>query len=316
MPGKLRLLAIVITLILVLASLEIFYNTHGTKTITSETIQPSSTTTSEASQPPTYDPAFSFNLTLALSFYSRLAVPIGGGDLLQTYPGSDTIYLSDDQALDYYALQSISNASSQVRLEALEINSSISSFGGFYEYWNPVFVVLGDYPSVWTIEQGLDENISSTVSSGVNYSIMATVFSPSPGFNFSEFADLDFCYSLWNLHEGNYTVAESAFQTANSFWNGYGFQDNASSPGDYASYKLALAVITWKSLEANPNTAAFAKNYVPEIKNVTSIMSQLQGDDGGVWTNYEVNNGQIVTGTNISFENGETTSLFVIAADK
>ena len=124
----------------------------------------------------------------------------------------------------------------------------------------------------------------------------------------------------FTTHYGTSTLGiipghESAFIVANNFWNGYGFQDKAFSNGEYTSYKLALDLIAWKSLEANPNTSGFANNYIPEMKNVTSIMSLLQASDGGVWTNYAVNNGRIAFGTNVSLENGETTSLFVIAAN-
>jgi len=42
-------------------------------------------------------------------------------------------------------------------------------------------------------------------------------------------------------------------------------------------------------------------------------MSRLQASDGGVWTNYKVESGQLDFGQSVSLENGETTSLFVLA---
>ncbi|MCL4519789.1 MAG: hypothetical protein M1587_11400 [Thaumarchaeota archaeon] len=262
-------------------------------------------------------PTFSLNQTLALSFYSKLAVQTGGGALLQVFPGSQTIYLADDQALDYYALESISNStgSPAASSEAQGINASISAWGGLYKYWNPIFVTVGDYPSNWAIENGVDKQIGSIVSDGQNYSVMATLFSPNPNFDYYNYSDVDLEVSLWNLHVGNYTAAENAFVSAQNFWTGYGFADQAFSNGLYASYKLALDLIAWKSLEANPSTSAFANNYASGMRNVASIMSLLQNTDGGVWTNYKIDNGQLEFGSGVSLENGETTSLFVIAAN-
>ena len=146
---------------------------------------------------------------------------------------------------------------------------------------------------------------------------MATVFSPNPNFDYYNYSDQEFYYSLWSLHAGNYASAENAFRAANNYWNDYGFADQAFSPsnGIYASYKLALDLIVWKSLESNLNTANFATRYVPEMKNVTSIMSVLQGADGGVLTNYAVSRGVVVANASISLENGETTSLFTLASN-
>jgi len=242
-------------------------------------------------------------------------VPSSG--LLQTFPESQVIYLADDQALDYYALQGIFNytGNSLASSEAQGINNSISSWGGLYDYWNPVFVTMGDYPESWVWSNGIDQQISSFVSNGKNYTIMATVFSANPNFEYYNYADQEFYCSLWSLHTGNYTAAENAFEIANRFWNGYGFADKAFSPsnGFYTSYKLALDLIVWKSLESNANTANFANGYLSEMNNVTSIMSSLQGANGGIWTNYMINNGVVVANTSISLENGESTSLFELA---
>jgi hypothetical protein len=305
MFGQKKTLAVVIILIFVLSIILIIaFSNKSMKTSTTQTVA-------------VYNPVFSFNQTLTSSFFSKLAVPTEGGALLQTFSGSQTIYLADDQALDYTALLNISASigSTLAGSEASEINNSISSWGGFDKYWNPAFIITGDYPSVWTIENGTDQQIGSIVSGGKNYSIKATVFSDNPNFDYYNYADQDFYYTLWNLHTGNYSGAENAFTTANRFWNGYGFHDNASLNSEYDSYKLALDLIVWKSLEQNPSTTTFASSYITEMKNVTSIMSLLQASDGGVWTNYVVNNGQILFGKSISHENGETTSLFVIAAD-
>ena len=261
--------------------------------------------------------SFLFNEIKASEFFQMLAVPSSG--FLQTFPGSQVIYLADDQALDYYALQSIfhSTGNSLASSEAQGINDSMPSWGGLYNYWNPAFVTLGDYPENWTWSNGVDQQISSIISDGKNYTINATVFSPNPNFEYYNYADQEFYYSLWSLHAGNYSAAENAFRIANNFWNGYGFTDKdfTATNGKYTSYKLALDFIVWKSLKSNVNTANFANGYVPEIKNVTSAMSLLQGSDGGVWTNYLVRGSVVYANTSISLENGESTSLFVLASN-
>jgi hypothetical protein len=212
-------------------------------------------------------------------------------------------------------LLSIANSTKipQASILAANINSSISSWNGFFYYWNPIFVVVGDFPATWTVESGSDQNLSVINSqNGTSITIKTTIFTPNPNFDFYNYTDQELYFSLWNLHVGNYSGAESTFQTANKFWDGFGFKDQAyPSDGSYTSYKLALDLIVWKALASNPNTSTFANGYLPLIKNVTSIMSQLQSSNGGVWTNYKEEGGQIITG--ISLWNVETTSLFVLA---
>ncbi|MHB2035857.1 MAG: hypothetical protein ACYCPW_03830 [Nitrososphaerales archaeon] len=294
-----------ILLIVILSAFSAIVSYHGSTTSVN------SNSTSQS----LYEPSFLFNEARALEFYQKLVVNSSG--LLQTFPGSYVIYLADDQALDCYALQQIFNSTgnSLASSEAQGIISSMSSWGGLYNYWNPIFVTVGDYSESWVWSNGVDQQISSTVSDGKNYTIMATVFSPNPNFDYYNYSDQEFYYALWSLHAGNYTSAETAFEAANHFWKGYGFADQAfsASNGIYTSYKLALDLIVWKSLESNLNTANFATSYVPEMKNVTSIMSGLQGADGGVLTNYAVSRGVVVANASISLENGETTSLFTLA---
>ncbi len=62
----------------------------------------------------------------------------------------------------------------------------------------------------------------------------------------------------------------------------------------------------------NPNTEVEIAPYNSTISQVVSIMSKLQVSDGRVVTNYEVVNGAILIPPN-THENGETTSLFVLA---
>ena len=82
----------------------------------------------------------------------------------------------------------------------------------------------------------------------------------------------------------------------------------------YASYKLALDLIVWKTLELNEKTRVFANGYLDVMRNATDIMSQLQRSDGCVRTSYTIDNRTLVVSNSLSSENGETNSLFVLAS--
>jgi hypothetical protein len=250
----------------------------------------------------------------ALDFYLSLNTSTG---LLREYSGATTIYLSDDQALDYYALRYVYSKTGNISSVELanQINSSsIRNFGGMLQYWNPTFEIFGDYPNNSTVQSGNDVFIRTDEG----YNISVTEFSPDRSFNYSQYADQLALRVLLNLHFDNNTGAESSFRTLNSMWNGNGLNDSAFQKGGeagiYQSYKLALYIIAWKALEDNSATASFVTQYDGIAGNVTLIMSELQSPNtGGVWTGYKFSSENIVFGPGVSLQNGETTSLFVLA---
>jgi hypothetical protein len=261
--------------------------------------------------------SFSFNETLAVSFYSQLSTSIG---LEEEYPGSHTIWLADDQALDYYALLSIYNSThdSDALNLAQQISGSIVQWGGLWKYWNPVFEVIGRYPNTTEVMCGTERTINQSYQ---GYTINATVFTSCPCFNYSRYADELAYRVLLDLHTQNCAGAESEFSklSTSHMWDGHGFVDEAFQKDPthtYQSYKLADYVIAWKAL--NQSDHQFAQSYVSTVNNAATIMSSLQsngssGWPGGVWTGYRFSNGQLVYGNGVSLENGETTSLFVLA---
>lgn len=260
--------------------------------------------------------SFSFNETSAVGFYNQLSTSTG---LEVDYPGSYTIWLSDDQALDYHALLNMYNSTrdSDALKLAKQINSSIVQWGGFYEYWNPVFEVIGSYPDSTQVMCGTD----MTIGASQGYTIKTTVFKFCPGFQYSFFADLLSYHVLLDLQTKDYTGAESEFGTLSKMWDGHGFVDQPfqdDTSHTYQSYKLATYVIAWKALDGNAITQQFAQSYLSTVNYVASIMASLQSDGssgwaGGVWTGYRFSNGQLIYGKTVSLENGETTSLFVLA---
>mgnify|MGYP001770766113 CR=1 FL=1 len=250
---------------------------------------------------------FGFNLYKALEFYESLNTSVG---LLREYPGSNTIWLADDQALDYNALMliyEIINVNTAKDL-AEQILNAIKPYGGLYAYYNDVFELFGIYPSTTAPYSGVNIFVGTIGP----YTLKATAFThPMP--NYYEYADLLAYRVLFWLHLGDYTKAEEDFVKLVGMWDGVGFKDAAYN-GIYQSYKLALFLIVWKTLESNPHTHAFAMKYLNIAKKVAEIMSQLQDPQtGGVWTGYLYINGKLQYGYAISLMNGETTSLFVIA---
>ncbi len=268
---------------------------------------------------------FAFNNQKALSFLQSLSTPSG---LLMEYPNSNTIYLSDDQQLDYAALIKLNDSSL-----ASKINSTLQmALGGLYGFfdssncyygnWNGVDVVLGMYMQIpcngeWNMYSGFDEPISpkTSIPNSSSYSVYETVWGGKMGNDYTQYVDLELYYAINQLHFGNCMDAVNAFEHANSFWNEQGFADQAyrSSPKGYTSYKLALDLIAFKSLMNNSKTEGSVVSYSSTINQVQTVMSALQGKDGGVPTNYlSVVNGNATIGTD-TYENGETTSLFVLA---
>ena len=262
--------------------------------------------------------SFAFDPQGARSFLQSLITPSG---LLQVYPNSGAIYLSDDQQLDYYALVELGDF-----YTAGKINSTMYAvlgglYGNFssaacsYGNWNGVDVVLGVYMPIpcqgseWNMYSGRD----SAIGTSDGFTVQETTWSGPMGSGYSQYADLDLYYSINQLHYGDYTEAVNAFERANSMWDGQGFADQAfQARYGYSSYKLALDLIAFKELMNNSYTEGSVVSYSSVISQVQDVMSKLQGSDGGVVTNYMFVNGELKSLSN-TYENGETTSLLVLA---
>ena len=273
----------------------------------------SSTSLSSTSSATTMPVDILFNTTTSVGFYRSLMSPLG---LFADTNGSHTIWLADDQVLDYQALLSAydSTHNSTALNLAEQVNSSIAKWGGFYGYWNPVFEVLGSYPSNASVTCGTDQEINVTQG----YTIKATVFNFCPTFQYTLFVDQLAYHILLDLREANYTGAESEFSRLSGMWDTHGFSDytfRTDPTHTYQSYKLADYVIAWKALADNPTTRQSVLRYQAAVQGVAAVMSKLQSPDGGVWTGYRVSNGQLLFGSGVTTTNGETTSLFILALE-
>jgi hypothetical protein len=268
---------------------------------------------------------FAFNDQKAIGFFQSLSTPTG---LLREYPDSNTIYLSDDQQLDYAALMELgdpslaSKISSTMQMVLGGLYGSFDSSNCYYGIWNGVDVVLGMYLQIpcngdWNMYSGFSVPVSPNeqVPNSSGFALYETVWGGQMGNGYTQYVDLELYFAINQLHYGNYVDAVNAFEHANSFWNGQGFADQAyqSSPNGYTSYKLALDLITFKLLMNNWKTEGSIASYNSTINQVEKVMSLLQGEDGGVLTNYlGFQNGTLYISSG-TYENGETTSLFALA---
>ena len=152
-------------------------------------------------------PRFSFNESEALTFYSNISTSLG---LVTTFPNSHEIYLSDDQALDYYSLLQIYHDTSNTDATDLaqKINNTMAQYGGLFQYWNPVFEILGNYGPF-----GNSPANGSDITYGTNgsYTIKYTNFSANPNFNYSQYSDALAYRVLLDIHHQNYSLAETDF---------------------------------------------------------------------------------------------------------
>ena len=297
---KRSILSIIITALIILGSAYSLFPFQATNS--AESVASSST--------------FYFSEAKAIDFY--LSLNKTGFGLLTDSPGSKSVYLADDQALDYYALSDVylTTQNSTANSLASQVNTSMLTWGGFFKYWNPVFEILGRYPNT---SEPQSAGPPLTIGNQNGFTINTTEYAPNPNFNYSQYSDQLAYRVLLKLHLGNYSTAESLFKTLNSTWDGRGFADrafrNGSEAGTYQSYKLALFEIVWNTLQTTPSTKNFSLNFSRTVDNVSLTMSELQSaNSGGVWTGYKFTNGQIEFGPLVSSQNGETTSVFVLAA--
>jgi hypothetical protein len=267
-----------------------------------------------------------FQDAAALNYYLSLNTST---KLLSDTRGDNTIYLSDDQPLDYNALMDIHSSTGNATALALatQINNTMTSnYGSLYRFWNGVFVVFGDYPSAesWNITGGVNQALPSDDS----YKVFSTVFpvdTNSP-VELRQYADIALYYAIWNAEAagggGSLATADKVFLSSQSFCSNYGCKDasNVGQATAYQSFKLALDLIAYKILletgAFNSVSSLTMTQVNATIDHMIAIANQLQASNGGVYTQYNVEDGIIVpVGSGIALaENGETTSLFAIAS--
>ena len=212
--------------------------------------------------------------------------------LFSECPYSNTYYVESDNLLAVIALKYLNDSLWKVVWDNIKGNLTLS----------PYLVLMGIHNFTWEFRTPSEVRVWKC--------IYTTTFTNAshPFLSWYEYADTSFLFSIYELENGNITLAEEVFSsTFKNFWNGYGFVDESFN-GEYTSYKLALAIIAWKYLLKY--NESFAMEYYPVIKKIYEISSHLQSSIGGYFTNYVVINGAIIPEGNV---NTETTSLFVIA---
>jgi hypothetical protein len=102
------------------------------------------------------------------------------------------------------------------------------------------------------------------------------------------------------LAEKDATTAKQHFQQALKMWDGMGFKDRAAETSKiYATYKLALAVISAHKLKERPAA----------IDAILDRLLAQQAKDGGWITDYDTK------GKPVGMANVETTSLAILAIE-
>lgn len=122
------------------------------------------------------------------------------------------------------------------------------------------------------------------------------------------YADLLVYRAPDKLLEGSRSEAEQAFLNLTNMWDGYGFRDEAYN-GVYVVYKYALFIYLYKVLEYASLTIIHDYKYIYD--KCLEIISKAQDPVyGGVYTDYKVENGEIVIQGDMNIE---TTSIIVLA---
>ena len=212
--------------------------------------------------------------------------------LFSECPYVNKYFVESDNLLAVIALKDLNSSMWETVWNNIKSNITLS----------PYLVLAGIHNFTWIFKDPVNKKVWGP--------ICTISFNDSPSYlAWYEYADTSLLFSIYELENGNITLAEKVFETTiNDFWNGYGFQDESVTSNVYASYKLALAIIAWKYIDKYDQT--FAMEYLPLILKIYNIAKHLQSPIGGYFSNYKVVNGTVIPLGNV---NTETTSLFVIA---
>ncbi len=123
------------------------------------------------------------------------------------------------------------------------------------------------------------------------------------------YADLLVYKALNYLLEGKTDEAIQIYEKLMKMWDGWGFKDIiAVNSKSYATYKVALGLFLSKKLERV--NRQITEEYKEDIGKMKSIILSLQDENGGIVTDYIVQEGKIIL---IGDSNTETTSMVAIA---
>jgi len=224
---------------------------------------------------------------------------------VSVYSENITIYVANDNVLAARALEVLGSPLASKVLTVLNNNFS----GG----WNgKIDILLGkDIPDMFY-------NMRHKFIAEINgYRIIYEIPDLSTPINdWYNYADLVVYRALDRLLWGSRPYAEKLFINLTKLWDGYGFYDNAVKGREnetgkiiYDVYKLALFVYLYRALEYTGSDIIYDYEHIYE-KCLEIILMAQDKEKGGIHTDYEVINGEIVITGDM---NTETTSIVVLA---
>ena len=241
---------------------------------------------------------YPLNSSKLRSFLESQYVPEAGllRAAVRAYPDNETIYVANDNLLASRALIALGSPLGK-RIQAnLDENYS----GG----WNgKVDVLLGrpingfhctETRSIGTVYSRKFNTTFEIKYERVNGSCVMK--------DWGSYADLLVYGALNELLAGNKDDALKLYHKLLTMWDGNGFRDRAFD-GMYQTYKCALFIYLYRALgEPGKGEEIYAK--------CSEIISSLQAGNGGIITEYRLENGRIVPEGDT---NTETTSLVALA---
>lgn len=123
------------------------------------------------------------------------------------------------------------------------------------------------------------------------------------------YADLIVYKALNYLLDGKVKEAVGIYEKLMRMWDGWGFRDIvAVKSGSYETYKVALGLLLLQKLKKIDRK--ITENYQETIEKMKKIILSLQDENGGIITDYTVQDDKIIP---LGDSNTETSSIVVIS---
>ena len=218
----------------------------------------------------------------------------------RAHPDNVTVWVASDNLLAVAALEVLGSPYAYVIKSEL-----LMRYGGGLDGMHEVLLGIG-VPGEFRAAAVLDLGCVYSVKFRANITVRYEVHSGPVVRDWRRYADLIMYRCLSHLLGGEVASAEELFREAMEMWDGWGFRD-AAFTGVYETYKLALAIYSYRALEA---AGVDVSEYEGIVGKCREVISKLQRSDGGIVTGYVVKGGHVIPSGDA---NVETTSIVVLA---
>ncbi len=254
-------------------------------------------------------------------FLASQYIPEAGLLRAATYvePDAHRIHIASDNLLASQALEILGIVLHNGTLYRLSINVSRSmwiyveklcrDYGWCTPFDEKHEVVLG-FPTVDTPIKTTTVCFAKVLSvkQGRYLEICTEVPSHKPETRWKAYADLVVYGALNLVIRGRFDEARNLFLELLAMWDGYGFADAAyNATHVYDTYKVGLALYLCRILDRTPARCPAKRE---TIEKWIEILLEMQRGDGGIVTNYRVENGRLVP---LGDANVETSSIVALA---